>query len=430
MVSTLVASAPAAPGPFDAAWRRFHAAGDPVLRQVAWAQLQQAGWSGDFDATLDQLRTRKFSANVPTGHIRGSRTDLAGRTYRYSALIPDSYDPQRAYPLRVMLHGSTRRPQWGTEEDHWRWLRPFRSSEVITVFPAAWNEAMWWTQSQVDNLAAILDELRARYHIDPDRCTLTGLSDGGTGTFYHALRAPTPWAAFLPLIGHPWVLGNPQEGVDGDLFAANLQGRALFVVNGAEDRLYPARALEPYLDLFTRAGASVRFLTKPGGHTIRWWPEEAAAFEEFCAGHPRDPFPDTLVWETDDPRRNGRCGWLKIDALGDSLDSVLDPLNTVLFPKLDPPTRAEAFPRHGPSGRVSLRRDGNTVHIQTRNVRQVTLLLGVGEFRFDQPITIVLNGRVSSRIVQPSVETLMEWAIHDGDGTMLVAASLTLHVDH
>jgi predicted peptidase len=143
----------------------------------------------------------------------------------------------------MVLHGSTRRAAWGENEQHRRRLDPFRSEDAITVFPAAWDEAMWWSDRQIANLAAILDDLRARYHIDTNRCTLTGVSDGGTGTFYHALRAPTPWAAFLPLIGHPWVLGNPEEEADGDIFAANLSGRSLMVINGADDPLYPAASL-------------------------------------------------------------------------------------------------------------------------------------------------------------------------------------------
>lgn len=427
-ILALILSTLAVSGDFDALWRQYHAAGDPLGREVAWRGLQQAGWPDDFDLTVRRLRERAYESGVPRGLLRESRRDAEGLRYPYILLVPETYDPQRAYPVQVVLHGSTRRPAWREGEEHWRPIDAFRNEESIVVFPAAWDEAMWWSHRQVANLGAILDLIRARYHVDSNRCTLTGVSDGGTGTFYHALRAPTPWAAFLPLIGHPWVLGNPDEEADGEIFAANLRGRALFVVNGQDDPLYPAAGLESYLDLFERAGATIRFKVKPGGHTVRWWPEEAAEFRQFRAGHPRDPFLDLLTWETDDPRRNGRAGWLLVEAVGGATAPDPDPLNTVLFPELDPPTRAEAFPRRRASGRVTAQRRGNTVTLESRNVTRIRLLLSPDEFDFASPVQVIVGGEGTSQSLAPSVETLMKWAIEDGDPAMLVGAEIVVEI--
>lgn len=413
-------------GPFDAPWRAWFAAGEAPGRELAWLQLQAAGWPAGFQETQDQLRHPLLAPHPPTGVLQMQRTDRDGLRYPFTVLVPDSYDPDQAYPVRVILHGSTRRGAWPPDGSHWRMTDPFRSEQAIVVFPAAWEDAMWWSQRQIDNLAAILDLLRSRYHIDTNRCTLSGVSDGGTGTFYHALRAPTPWAAFLPLIGHPWVLGNPEEGADGDLFAGNLMGRALCVVNGSADPLYPAAALEPYLDLFRRAGAVVQFTVKPGGHTVRWWPEEAASFSAFRAEHPRDALPDTLRWETDAPRRNGRASWVVIEEIGDGPAPDPDPFNTVLFPDLDPPTRAEAFPRTGPSGVVTVRREGNVVTIEARNVRRMRLLISPNEFDLSRPVRVILNGVSSSHDLVAAVEVLMRWALVDADPAMLFAAEIEL----
>lgn len=419
---------PAAATDFDLWWQRYHAAGEPLLRQAAWEDLERQGWPRDFERTVGRLQERSYSSGVPTGVLRLNRRDPDGRDHPYTLLVPEDYDPAVAHAVRVVLHGSTRRPAWREGEDHWPRTGPFAHSGTITVFPAAWDEAMWWSERQVDNLRAILDRVRADYRVDSDRCTLTGLSDGGTGTFYHALKAPTPWAAYLPLIGHPWVLGNPEEEVDGDIFASTLAGRALFVVNGEDDRLYPAGSLRSYLDLFRRAGAELRVSVQPGGHTVRWWPEMAPAFARFRQEHPRHPHPSTLVWETGDPRRFGRAFWLVIHEIGEAPAPDPDPLNTVLFPELDPPTRAQAFPRQGPSGRVSLRREGNTIHAETRNVRRFELLLPVGLIDFERPVEVVVDGRRERHRVQPSVETLRRWAVRDGDPRLLYGASLMIDV--
>ena len=126
----------------------------------------------------------------------------------------------------------------------------------------------------------------------------------------------------------------------------------------------------------------MRFKAKAGGHNVRWWSEEAASIAAFRAEHVRNPWPEHLIWETDDPSKSGRAFWLVIHEIGDESANNPDPLNTVLFPELEPPTRAEAFPRHGPSGRVELVRDGNTVQVRTRNVKRLEILLGVDVFDF------------------------------------------------
>lgn len=427
LLPTLLAAG-LATGSLDAAWRDYHLAGDPVGRQLAWDVVRDAGWPGDVPATVARLRSHDPPSDPPLGVLREERHQ-GGLTFRYTVLTPEDYDPTRRYPVRVILHGSTRRKAWKEGEDHWPGIGPFRSPDTFTVFPAAWDEAMWWSREQVENLRAILDSLRARYSIDSNRCTLGGLSDGGTGTFYHALRAPTPWASYFPLIGHPWVLGNHREEVvDGDVFAANLRGQSLYVVNGQDDPLYPAKALRPYIDLFRRVGAEITFRTRPGGHSVQWWPQEGPAMAEFRRARPRNPSPDTIVWETDDPRRSGRAFWVRILEIGEEPAPDPDPTNTVLFPDLDPPTRAEAFPRRGPAGQVVVQRLGQLITLQTRNVRRVELLLHVDRFDFTQPIQVLVDGAARTFQVEPDVGFLMEQAIRDGDPALLYAGSITVDI--
>lgn len=44
-----------------------------------------------------------------------------------------------------------------------------------------------------------------RYNMDESRIYLTGNSDGGTGTLCMAVKAPTVFASFLPLVGNAGV---------------------------------------------------------------------------------------------------------------------------------------------------------------------------------------------------------------------------------
>ena len=49
--------------------------------------------------------------------------------------------------------------------------------------------------------------------MDENRVVLSGVSDGGTGTYYIAMRDTTPYASFLPLNGFMMILQNPSLGL-------------------------------------------------------------------------------------------------------------------------------------------------------------------------------------------------------------------------
>ena len=183
------------------------------------------------------------------------------------------------------------------------------------MFPSSWRGALWWQASQIENLQAILDRIKREYNVDENRVYLFGVSDGGTGVYYHAAKAPTPWAAFFPFIAHPGVLENPATGADGELFVENLSNRPFFVVNGEKDELYPVARVKPYLDAFEAAGVEIEFHSHPGGHNTRWWNGEQEAIDAFIARHPRNPLPDRLVWETERTDHFARIQWLVIEAL-------------------------------------------------------------------------------------------------------------------
>jgi len=83
------------------------------------------------------------------------------------------------------------------------------------------------------------------------------------------------------------------------------------------------------------------------------------------------------------------------------------------------------FPPAGPSGRVDLVRSGNRVEARTRGVGAFTLLLSPDQFDFNQPVTVVVNGRpLEGRTVRRDIKTLLRWAALDNDRTMLFGAEL------
>jgi len=72
-------------------------------------------------------------------------------------------------------------------------------------------------------------------------------------------------------------------------------------------------------------------------------------------------------------------------------------------------------------------RTGNTVKADTQGVTSFTLLLSPEHFDFKQPVRVIANGReVFHARIEPSVATLLKWAAHDNDRTMLYAAEVKI----
>ena len=81
-------------------------------RAEAATRIVRAG--SDFAETYQALAAgRSYALDVPRGTLELTRTNQDGLLHRYVLVVPDSYDPSRAYPVRVYLHGGVSRPDPG-----------------------------------------------------------------------------------------------------------------------------------------------------------------------------------------------------------------------------------------------------------------------------------------------------------------------------
>ena len=414
--------------PVDAAFARFWAATSPIEAAPLAEQIVKTGVA--FDEAWDRLRRGRAYAAQKTGVVFLSNRTEDGVEHNFAVDIPAGYDPARRYQVRFQLHGgigarTDNRPRGNGE------IGALAGAEQIYVLPYAWEDAPWWSDDQVSNLSAIVDELKRAYNIDENRVVVSGVSDGATGAYYIAMRDTTPYAGFLPLNGFLAVLTNSDIN-DGHIFAGNLRNKPLFVVNGGKDRLYPTSIVEPYTNHLIRGGVAIEYHPQPEGeHNTRWWPEIKDPFEAFVAQHPRDPYPDRLTWQAADAA-HARAHWLVIDQFGAAPGEAasLPDLNLVELSEVDllEETGRRLFATSG-GGRVDLVRAGNTVEATTRGVTAFTLLLSPDKFDFSQPIRVVANGReVFAGRVELSPATLLKWAARDNDRTMLFAAELKINL--
>ena len=294
----------------------FWAAGGPEEFEGALERI--LAFDPDIESLWPLVRAGgAYDADVPRGRQVLTRRNPEGVEYRTIAWIPPGYDPVRRYPVRVYLHGGVSRPR-RDEAAWWRNQERYARDDAIVLFPESWRETMWWQASQIENLAGVVNDLKRTYNVDENQVHLLGVSDGGTGAFYHAFKAPTPWAGFVSFNGHPAVLASPSTAADGQMHVANLRNKPFFVVNGGQDRLYPISSVVPFLQLFVNAGVQVEFRPRPeAGHNMEWWDEESPRLDAFIVARTRWPLPDRLAWETESAERFNRAHWLVITELGD-----------------------------------------------------------------------------------------------------------------
>jgi pimeloyl-ACP methyl ester carboxylesterase len=388
-----------------------------------------AAQSNPFDVAYARLKVGLAYKAAATGRITDWQTRIDGDLLDNLVEVPADYDPATPIPLRVSLHGGVGReaPAAGGQPARPLSNRNPAGAREIVIHPRAWSSSAWWRPEQVDNILKLVERAKSDYNIDESRIYVTGISDGGTGVYYLAMREATLWSACVPLNGHPLVIANPQTGADGQLYSGNLANCPLYIVNGGKDRLYPAASVAPMVDLFKRAGVPLRWQVHPdGAHNVNWWPEERPRVDAFLAAHPRQAQPAKVSWETERTDRHNRFRWLVIDRLGTrSSDVALEDVNTYRQGMRS----ASLFDRVKPSGRVDAERKGNTYEVRTRGVQQFTLLLSPEAIDFSRPVRVTVNDRtVHDAVVSRDVTTLQKWAAKDHDRTMLYGAELKVLV--
>jgi dienelactone hydrolase len=311
----VTASAQETVSPIDRAFRSFWSAPHAAAAAERIEPIRKTGVS--FEDALTRVRHgRDYEADVPRGLQIGRHRTFDGMDHEFAFVIPKDYDPSRPYQVRVQLHGgiARARPPVGNRI---RVDALPSGVDEIAVYPGGWVRALWWSATQVDNLARILDRLKRTYNIDENRVYLTGISDGGTGVYYMAFRDVTPWASFLPLIGNMVVLATSSVRAEGEMYPGNAVNKPFYVVNTGRDRLYPAHVIAMYVDHLRKIGTQVVYRVYPElDHSTEWWTNDRPELEGFVHDHPREPLPDRISWQTERVDRFNRAHWLIIDRLG------------------------------------------------------------------------------------------------------------------
>lgn len=177
----------------------------PYMRRMTGVveEILQAAQKGE-----DALATRK-------GFFwRGYESRYTPNSQLYSIYVPRKYKPGKPIPLVVSLHGgSSNHNVWlamnlGNDikvEDYWNSFRTefkplTHPNDAIVVAPDGLGQIRWRWQGEQD-VFDVIEDVQKNYNIDPNKIFLTGLSNGGIGTYTAGLKHAWKFAAVLPMAG-------------------------------------------------------------------------------------------------------------------------------------------------------------------------------------------------------------------------------------
>lgn len=187
----------------------------------------------------------------------------ADTTLPYRIYVPFNYDPQKAYPILLNLHGAGLRGSENQRQlnfiDEAMKNPNLTADECIIVFPQCpenekWTDTNWSlgsysmdTTPESNEMKAVIEllaQLQEKYSVDDKRIYVLGFSMGGYGTWYALMKHPDLFAAGVPMCG----AGDPSK-------AEILKEIPIWAVHGGMDPTVPVQGSRDMAAALEAAGA-------------------------------------------------------------------------------------------------------------------------------------------------------------------------------
>lgn len=139
----------------------------------------------------------------------------------YWCSVPDDYTPDRSWPVMMLLHGA------GDTAENFVKFWHGGGMQAKFILAAAKSRGQAWDDSDGDVILAVLEDVRTRYNVDPERTLLTGYSSGGFMATRWGFRHPLPWRVITAIAG-----AEPGAGKD---YKASIGRMSVLIECGTRD---------------------------------------------------------------------------------------------------------------------------------------------------------------------------------------------------
>ncbi len=187
--------------------------------------------------------------------------------YQYLSYLPEDYnkDTLKVWPVIIYLHGGSDRGSdlnklysQGIPDQIYRG----REFPFVIFSPQCPEHIRWSTDIWFENF---FNEIKTKYRIDTNRIYLTGMSLGGSGTWYFATKYPTIFAAIAPMSGFTSNMDFIDDNID------KLATIPIWAFHGKSDNIVPFGETERIIKKLEGKNIDLRFTAEPDiGHWIHW----------------------------------------------------------------------------------------------------------------------------------------------------------------
>ncbi|MFQ5598356.1 MAG: alpha/beta hydrolase-fold protein [Nitrospiria bacterium] len=313
-----------------------------------------------------------YPPDPPVGSLHHS-INVGGHAMSYALYVPKSYNPASSYPLVVCLHGA------GFVGDAYieRWVS--RLEEKMLILCPTIGAGAWWSSLGEALVMRALESVLLKYHVDPDRIFLTGMSNGGIGAYLVGIFHSDRFAAIAPMAA-----GIPDEIFP---YLKNFSTTGLYIIHGEKDQVMPV-ALSRKVSNYLKNEAIP--------HTYREHDKE----HPMAGGHffPKDELPALIDWlhrqqRISDPAKVVSVRdkthlmpyfWTEINETSGKIADI----QRSIFENEDVElVKAGAFPF------LIAEVEGNHVRIDSSRVKKATLFFNDRLIDFSKSVIITAKGR-------------------------------------
>ena len=261
----------------------------------------------------------------------------------------------------------------------------------------------------------VIDSVQSKYHIDPNRIFLTGMSNGGIGAYLIGMFHADRFAAIAPMAG-----GIPDEIFP---FLKNLSATGIYIIHGSKDQVMPVSLSRKAADYLKAEGIRYTYrehdLEHPmaGGH---FFPkEELPALVEWFEQQHRNPSP-LRVLSVRDQVHLTPVYWTEINETAGEVANVQDSMFD---------TKEVERVKKGAFASLTAELRQNAVEVKSERVKKYTLYFNRRLIDFSKPIVITTNGQKSFEgKLSEQPERLLKEAKKRKDTGILYSASVTIEV--
>ncbi|WP_413376729.1 prolyl oligopeptidase family serine peptidase [Alkalihalobacillus sp. 1P02AB] len=206
--------------------------------------------------------------------------DDFGNEMPYRLFEPQT-ESDKKYPLVLFLHGSGERGSDNSlqllgNESALVWATPEQQAKnpAYVLSPQAPTQEIlttyWADEPNYSMVEELLVETIEKYPIDTNRIYVTGVSNGGVGTWHIAIQNPELFAAIVPVCGYPDVANNevlePYVPLEDASLLEGIKDLPIWVFHAADDELVDVNySRDAVAAIESLGGSSIRYTEYPEG---------------------------------------------------------------------------------------------------------------------------------------------------------------------